>query len=169
VGLAEKSVDWLRTEIPWKIVIGIIIAAAAVIGPIFVTMMWIQKSARDAVLDETLLRTLTERVRPMCIFNSKNTVEVNQGADLYIDLEHIKVKPAPEAFGFKITLHGKRHLVNAPLVSVVDVNLFPEKIERGKGFDWTVLLIPRSTFTGIRDEAAMDTTKVYRFKVEIVH
>ena len=63
-----------------------------------------------------------------------------------------------------ITLHGKRHLVNAPLVSAVDVNLFPDKIERGQGYDWNFLLVPRSTFTGIRDEADMDTTKVYASK-----
>ena len=89
--------------------------------------------------------------------------------DFQFGQEHIEVKPAPEVFGFKITLHGKRHLVNAPLVSAVDVNLFPDKIERGQGYDWNFLLVPRSTFTGIRDEADMDTTKVYRFKVEIVH
>jgi hypothetical protein len=51
--------------------------------------------------------------------------------DFQFGQEHIEVKPAPEVFGFKITLHGKRHLVNAPLVSAVDVNLFPDKIERG--------------------------------------
>jgi len=37
---------------------------------------------------------------------------------------------------------------------------------RGKGV--FLKRVPRSTFTGIRDEADMDTTKVYRFKVDIV-
>jgi hypothetical protein len=105
----------------------------------------------------------------MCIFNSDGTPELNQGAEEYVDLEHIEVKSVPQHYGFNITLHGKRHLNNPPLVSALDVNLFPEKVERGKGFDWNIFLVPRSTASMVIDDAGMDTKTVYRFKVEIVH
>ena len=52
----------------------------------------------------------TSRVRPICIFNSNGTPELNQGADEYLDLERFEVTPVPENYGFNITLHGKRHL-----------------------------------------------------------
>jgi hypothetical protein len=162
----SKFVEFLQSN---PVLAGII-TLAVLVGIIWSAGLWIDGRARDAVLnDEKFLKTVASQVRPICIFNSNGTVELNQGADEYLDLERLEVKPAPEIYGFNITLHGKRHLNNPPLVSGVDVNLFPEKVERGKGFDWNIVLVPRSTASHIVTEAGMDTKTVYRFKVEIVH
>ena len=165
-GKLQKLVATIESNPVWA---GVTLLAALIII-IWGVWTWVETTARNAVLgNEKFLTIVASQVRPICIFNSLGTPELNQGADEYLDLEHIEVKPVPQNYGFNITLHGKRHLNNPPLVSGLDVNLFPEKVERGKGFDWNIVLVPRSTASHIVDESGMDTKTVYRFKVEIVH
>jgi hypothetical protein len=101
-----------------------------------------RQHSREAVLNEKFLADLGGRVRPICVFDSNGVIEVDLGASEYIDTKNIKVQPAPEIYGFRIAIPAKLHLNYPPLVSGLDVSVFPEKVERGKGHDWNVVLAP---------------------------
>lgn len=151
---------------PWSFVIGLGIGIVVGFGS---TLAWVRSSAQSAVLDEKFLGTLASHVRPTCIFDSRGTIEADLGAGEYI--EDIRVKPIPQSYGFEVTIKAKRHLAYAPLVTGVDADLFPESAVRGKLHDWTVLLAPNTTVEGsiLGDPSAMDTNKLHRFKLEILH
>ena len=152
---------------PWHVlgalVIGIVTGFCSTIG-------WIHSSAQNAVLDEKFLATLAAHVRPACIFDSNGTIEADLGAEEYI--EDIQVTPVPQKYGFEITIKAKRHLAYAPLVSAVNVDLFPESVTRGKMNDWKILMTQQTTMHVayiVGDNISMDTNTVYRFKLEILH
>jgi hypothetical protein len=127
---------------------------------------WIRSTAQHAVLEERFLATLAAKVRPTCIFTTRGAIESNSEATDYI--EDIQVTPVPEIYGFKVLLKAKRHFT-FPLVSPVDINLYPESTERTHGNDWLIVLRHRSLNTVLDSETAMDTNAVYRFKIEILH
>ena len=130
---------------------------------------WVQDTARNAVLDEKFLTTLSGRVRPVCIFNSSGAIETDLGASDYI--EEIKVAPNPPVFGFDVSVKAKRHLAYPPLIIGVNANLFQEKAIRGKMNDWDILMTPNSPINGVILGAGggFSTNFVYRFKLEILH
>src|SRR5713226_9020333 len=77
----------------WRGTVGFMLGL--VLG-IYSTVVWIRTSARSAVLDEKFLTTLAARVRPSCIFNSREAIEADFGAREYID--DIRVIAVPESF-----------------------------------------------------------------------
>ena len=160
----EKLKGFLKRIEPWRGVVAIIVA---VVGTLYGAITWIRNSAQNAVLDEKFLATLAARVRPACIFDSREAIEADLGAGEYI--QDIRVKPAPQIYGFEIMIRAKRHLAYAPLVSGINVDLSPQSVTRGKLHDWIIVMAPQSTVSPIIAEGAMDTNTVYRFKLEILH
>jgi hypothetical protein len=128
IGRLKKFLTALE---PWKQ--GLAIIAAIVVDYDGVNE-WVRNLARNSVLDEKFLATLAARVRPTCIFNSHAAIEAALGAGEYI--EDIHVTPAPQVYGFEIVIKAKRHLAYAPLVSGVNVDLYPKTVTRGKLHDW---------------------------------
>ena len=61
-----------------------------VFGTIYAATIWVQATARAAVLDEAFLATLSTRVRPICIFDSNGSIELDLGAGEYIDAKNIQ-------------------------------------------------------------------------------
>jgi hypothetical protein len=151
---------------PWSFVVGLTIGVGLGISGM---VAWIRTSAQSAVMDEKFLGTLAAHVRPTCIFDSHGTIEADLGAGEYI--EDIRVTPTPENYGFEVVIRAKRHLAYAPLVTGVDANLFPDSATRGKLHDWKIVLAPNTTLDGfpIGGGPGMDTNKLHRFKVEILH
>lgn len=145
------------------------VAVVAVVAGIYGAANWIDSRARNAVVDETILAKLTIRVRPLCVFNSNGAIELDVGASEYIDTTNIRITPVPDIYGFSIEIPAKRHLAYPPLLSGLDVSLFPEKIERGKGNDWKVILAPQSTTPTLLADRVEMSKKPYRFKLEILH
>ena len=135
----------------------------------FAGRAWVENTARNAVLDEKYLTTLSGRVRPVCIFDSNGSIETDLGASDYI--EDIKVTPNPPVFGFDVTVKAKRHLAYPPLIIGVNANLFQEKAIRRKMNDWNILMTPNSPISGaiIGEGGGFPTNYVYRFKLEILH
>ena len=135
----------------------------------FSTRAWIQNTARNAVLDEKFLATLSGRVRPLCIFNSNGSVETDLGASDYV--EEIKIAPNPPAYGFNVLVKAKRHLAYPPLIIGVNADLFQERATRGNMNDWDILMTPNSPISGaiIGEGGGFTTNFVYRFKLEILH
>ena len=162
--MTEQLKGFLARIEPWKGVAGVV--TAIVVG-FYGATAWVRTSAQNAVLDEKFLATLAARVRPACIFDSHGAIEADLGAGEYI--EDIRVIPAPRMYGFEIVVKAKRHLVYAPLVSGVNVDLSPQTATRGKLHEWSVVLAPRSTKSRLLLEGGMDTNSVYRFKLEILH
>jgi hypothetical protein len=113
---------------------GLIALIVLLAGLIYGATAWIQKTARDAVLDEKFLATLAARVRPACIFDSRGAVEADLGAGEYI--EDIQVKPAPAVYGYEVIIKAKRHLAYAPLITGIDTDMLPQTATRGKMYDW---------------------------------
>ena len=56
-----------------------------------------------------------------------------------------------------------------PLVTGLDVNLFPQAETRGHLHDWKIVLAPASTAQTMISEGPMDTNAVHRFRLEILH
>src|ERR1039458_4205926 len=162
--MAVKLKDVLERIEQWKVIATL---PFWIVMGIYGAVVWIRSSAQNAVLDEKFLATLAARVRPACIFDSHGAIEADLGAGEYI--EDIRVIPAPQIYGFEIVIKAKRHLVYAPLVSAINVDLSPQTATRGKLHEWTIVLAPRSTESRIIGEAGMDTNSVYRFKLEILH
>ena len=93
-----------------------------VFGTIYAATIWVQATARAAVLDEAFLATLSTRGRPICIFDSNGSIELDLGAGEYIDAKNIQVTPLPDIYGFSIKIPAKRVLTYPPLVSGLDVS-----------------------------------------------
>jgi hypothetical protein len=150
---------------PWQIVAG---AITAIVLFLIGAHAWVSKVARDAVQEEKFLASLAERVRPTCIFTSREAVEADNGTADYI--QKISVTPYPEKYGFKVTITAKRHLKYAPMVQCLDANLFAESTVRSGMHDWVITLTPRTTTNLLlADDGAPNTNEVYRFKLEILH
>lgn len=150
----------------WQKFLGLIVA---IVAGFYAATTWVRTTAHNAVLDEKFLVTLASRVRPGCIFDSHGSIEADFGAGEYI--EDIRVVPVPSVNGYEVFIKTKRHLAYAPLLSGVNINLYPETITRGKLHDWTILMSPQSSFTSLSvkvDESSY-TNSVYRFKLEILH
>jgi hypothetical protein len=140
------------------------------LATIYGAAFWIEDKARAAVMDEAFLEKLSKQVRPICVVNSRGSIEVDLGASEYIDTEKIRIAPVPESFGFAIKIPAKVHLAYAPLVAGLDVSLFAEKTERIEGNAWQVVLAPRATTEHIiTDDSKLDLNKTYRFKIEVLH
>ena len=154
----------LKRIAPWQAFIGVL---ALILGAFFGAESWVQKVARDAILDERFLATLASRVRPVCIFDSHGAIEADLGAMEYI--EDIKVNPVPKNFGFEVVIKAKRHLAYAPVVSGLDIGVYPQTSTRGKLHEWTITLTPESTASVRIVSEDMDTAKLHRFKLEILH
>jgi hypothetical protein len=118
-------------------------------------------------LDETFLTTLAARVRPVCIFDSDGAIEADLGAMEYI--EDIHVIPNPQIYSFEVVVKAKRHLAYAPLVTGLDLDLHPQVATRGKLHTWNIMLSPASTTESITTGEPMNTSKVHRFRLEILH
>ena len=133
---------WEGIKKVWVLVVALFVVLGGIVATfvaIYTVTGWVENTARNAVLNESFLESLANQVRlPMVVFNSSGAVEAELGAEEYIDTKNIKIEPVPDLFGFKITLHGKRLLPKPPLVSSLDVNLYPKKIEAGKGYDWNI-------------------------------
>ena len=136
----SKAKKWIERVEPWHWLAGSMIAV--VLG-IYGAIAFVRSEAQNAVLNEKFLATLAARVRPSCIFDSRGAIEADQGASEYV--EDIQVVPAPQVYGFEITIKAKRHLAYAPLVSGLDVGLFPQTVTRGKLHDWKIVVSPHST------------------------
>ena len=137
-------------------------------GLLFGALVYVKTAAREAVLDESFLSKLSGRVRPILIFSSKGTIDLDLGATEYIE-PNITVRTVQETLGFELTLKGKRYLANAPLVTGVNVNVLPQSARRGQGYDWIVSLAPNSTFSSLADERPMDENAEWKFMVQILH
>ena len=163
--MQTKWKQFYATLEPWQKLLAIVVA---LVTGFYGVTTWVRKEARDAVSDEKFLATLSGRVRPSCIFNSRGAIEADAGAGEYI--EDIRVIPAPQIYGFEVVIKAKRHLAYAPMVSGLDVALFPQTIDRGKMYDWDIVLTPQSTLPAfIQGGQDWDSNKVYRFKLEILH
>ena len=160
----SKAKKWIERVEPWHWLAGSIIAV--VLG-IYGVIAFVRSEAQNAVLNEKFLATLAARVRPSCIFDSRGAIEADLGAGDYV--EDIQVIPVPQIFGFEIVIKTKRHLAYAPLVTGIDVNLFPQTLTRRKLHDWSIVLSPQSTTTSIITEDPMNTNRVHRFRLEILH
>lgn len=105
---------------PWHVLLSLTVLAA---GLIITGRNWIINLAQSAVTDGKFLGTLPGRVRPTCIFNTRESIEDDHGTQEYI--QKIDAKPLPQFYGYEVVIHAKRHLVYAPLVTGLDVSLFP--------------------------------------------
>ena len=162
--MTGKLKTLLKQIEPWHVLLTLLVF---VIGGILAANAWVQKVAHDAVLEERFLATLAARVRPVCIFDSRGAIEADLGAMEYI--EDIHVIPAPQIYGFEVVIKAKRHLAYAPLVTGLDLDLYPQTATRGKMHVWRIVLSPESTTASIITEDPMNTNKVHRFKLEILH
>src|SRR5437867_8909394 len=159
-----KLKTYLKLIEPWHVLVTLIVF---IVGGIFAANAWVRKVSHDAVLEEKFLSTLAARVRPACIFDSRGAIEADFGAMEYLD--DIRVIPAPQIYGFEIAIKAKRHLAYAPLVSGVNVNLYPQTVTRARMHGWSILMSPQSTTQNIIRQAPMDTNRTYRFKLETLH
>lgn len=162
--MTKKLKEFLERVKPWQ---GFIAIVVGVVGAIYGTTAWIRTSAQNAVLDEKFLATLTFRVRPVCIFDTRGAIEADLGASEYI--YGIRVIPAPQIYGYEIVVNAKRHLAYPPLITGLDADLFPQTVTRGKLHDWSIILSPQSTAPSILAENRLNTNEVHRFKLEILH
>src|SRR5258706_11091856 len=162
--LNQKLRKWLEQIEPWQKSIATL---AAIIAIVYSLQTWIHSSAQKAVLDERFLTTLAARIRPVYLFDSRGTIEADLGAGDYID--QIQIRPTPKNYGFEIIITPKRHLIYAPLVSAVDVDLFAHTSQRGNKHDWIISMTPQSTVSHLLLDNQFDTNAVYHFKLEILH
>ena len=162
--MTGKLNTFLKQIEPWHVLLTLVLF---VIGGILTAHAWVQDIARDAVLDEKFLSTLAARVRPVCIFDSRGAIEADLGAMEYID--DIHVIPAPQIYGYEVVIKAKRHLAYAPLVTGLDLDLFPQSATRGRLHMWSIVLSPQSTTASIITEDPINTNAVHRFKLEILH
>lgn len=154
---------WSRKEL-------ILFLFGLVIGSVS-TYFWfdarVTTAAREAVLNEEFLSRLAKSVRPTCVFDSKGTIEVNLGADDYID--HIAISLQPAAYGMDITLDCRKHLAYAPLITCLNSGLSTVEVIRTPPNGWKYSMRPASTFSSWILEGGMNTNDVWRFKLEIMH
>jgi len=163
---ADRVVRQLADRLsPWQLVIGFLIGVMCA----GVTMWFnIRSAARDAVTEDKFLGELAAQVRPSCIFDSKEAVLADFGANDLI--ESIKVKEAPQIYGFEITIRFKKHLANEPIINGLNVNLYPESVTRGSMNTWTFVMTPASTLPSLLAEGYGEREKrIYKFKLEILH
>jgi hypothetical protein len=151
---------------PWQVLAALVVSIG--LG-LLSAKAWVHSEAKDAVLDEKFLATLSARVRPTCIFNSRGAIEADAGAAEYI--EDIRVIQAPQIYGYEVVIKAKRHLAYPPMVSGLDVALFPQSETRGKMHDWDIVLAPQITMPALLTEEGPGWTSntVHRFKLEILH
>src|SRR5712691_6873771 len=109
------------------------------------------------------------KVRPTCFFDSAGTVEQDFGTQDYIGGIHVTTNR--EYSGFEVHIKGKRHLTYSPLVSGIDVGLFPYSSSRTAGTmnDWTIKLAPQTTAELLGAEGSSYVSNIYHFKLEIIH
>jgi hypothetical protein len=162
--MTGKLTKYLKFIEPWHRLVTLLIL---VVGGIWGANAWVKKTAHDAVLEETFLTTLAARVRPVCIFDSNGAIEADLGAMEYI--EDIHVIPAPQIYGFEVVVKAKRHLAYAPLITGLDLDLHPQAATRGKLHTCNIMLSPASTTESITTGEPMNTTKLHRFRLEILH
>lgn len=162
--LTGKLRAYLKKIAPWH---GLAVLIGFMAGAIWGAKAWVERTAHNAVLDEQFLTTLAARVRPVCIFDNRGAIEADLGAMEYI--EDIRVIPDPQVYGFQVVIEAKRHLAYAPLVTGLDLDLYPQTATRGPRHAWSIFLSPESTTDTLISEEPMDTNKVHRFKLEILH
>lgn len=154
---------WEKYEIFW-ILLGVV---ATVVGVAWGATAYIKSTAENAVLHEQFLATLSKRVRPSCIVNSKGTVEAELGAEEYID--GFKIVTVTNIRGFEVTITPKRHLAYPPQVTALNSDVISVKSERGTKHDWRIVMSPQKTENFYMGYEDMNTNVVYRFLVEILH
>jgi hypothetical protein len=130
---------------------------------------WIRTAAQNAVQNERFLRELGQQIRPTCIFDSRGTMMDRIGTEDYID--RIVSTPSPTNSGYLFLIKGKRYIEHAPIITALNVSLYPESLSRTPGTpnDWTVLMSPQITYSVIGAAGGMDTNVVYQFRLEILH
>jgi hypothetical protein len=157
--------DFIDKGQPLTGLAGIILTVASLL---WAATVWVDSRVEKAVLDEGYLRTLAARVRPSCIVNTRNTVELQHGAEDYIDT--VVVTPSPGVNGYDLLIKAKRHLAYAPLVTALNVSLHPQVTERQDGHNWKITMTPQLTYSPLTtDNGGFNTNVVHRFLVEVLH
>ena len=112
----------------------IITIVAAVVG----FPVWVKTTAQNAVLDETFVGKLSQRLRPYAIINRQGSVVSSSGMDGL--LKGVACETASGGGEMRITLSFDRHLGNPPLVRCTSgpIPLYFDRAERGKMHDWNV-------------------------------
>jgi len=160
----KRFSQWIEKH-PWKTYIA---AAGAIWLVGYGFIQFVDSRARHAVTDEKFLTEIALKIRPTCVFNSRNSVLAESGTEGY--LSGIDVKPLPEKYGFRISLGFNKHLQNEPILTCIDANINVEKAERGQMHDWIFEMIPSTKGQMyLTSEDLMNTNHVYRFKLEIIH
>lgn len=165
--------DWLRTQ--WEenhwfaAMVGLIIGIAMGIGSV---CSWISERAQSAVLnDSKFLKALSERVRPICLFNSSGNFYDDYGALAFLDRSLAVQFDSTNSQTISITLKSKVFLRQPPLVTSLDGSLYQIAVRR-EGTD-SLRYIFGSVVT--RVDASMgyhqtiDPKKIYEFRVEVLH
>jgi hypothetical protein len=156
--------DWVRDLEPWQ---KLLVLVVSIVTAAWAGTSYIKTTARDAVLDEKVLAKLSAQVRPSCIVTSKGTVEADFGAMEH--LEDFRVIIHKQVYGFEVVITPKHFLAYAPLVRALDSNVVPTSTDRGPKYQWSISMLPQTTAQTIISADEMDTNRVYRFMVEILH
>jgi hypothetical protein len=74
----KNAVDVIKQNRPGLVaILAVLEAIATGFGFIYGATAWVGNTARDAVLNEAFLATLSKRVRPICVFDSKGSVKLD--------------------------------------------------------------------------------------------
>jgi hypothetical protein len=148
----------------WQKLVGIVVVCLSVF---FGTKTWVESTAEKAVTDEKFLAKLSAQVRPSCIVTSKGAIEADFGAMEHLD--DVRVILHPQVYGFELVINPKHHLAYAPLIRALDSNVVPTRTDRGPKYQWSISMLPQTTAQTIISADEMDTNRIYRFMVEILH
>ena len=109
--------------------------------------------------DPVFLAEIAAFVSPSVIFNSKESILVDQGAGKYISSISVVCDETPDNIPTKITVSLNQHFAYEPILTPIQSE-FMINAERGKGNEWVFEL---TQFDSYREE-----NDAYKFRMELI-
>jgi hypothetical protein len=136
-----------------------------VIGTIYGFHAYITKRIQDVVESETFLRSLSSKIRPMCIFDENGSILYDQGAMEVIDEIKILKKFDTGKVPSSILIRPNRYLSTAPVLTPLSEYVASVTAKRGEKFDW-VLNVNLTSAVFMEHDTSFQTAT---FRLEILY
>lgn len=134
-------------------------AIAAIIGMAFAIRNYIDNRVNAKLKDPQFLNEIAKLVSPSVIFNSNESIIVDQGAGKYIEDISFEFDSEQKKIPVKVSVELTQHFAYEPLLTPIQSE-FTINPERGKGNEWVFMLDQFDNYRG--------NSEYYQFRLELI-